>query len=230
MAKQIQIDGMSDNHLDRWIDCIDWFHTDGYLEVIDALERDEDNGGCIVPAPENILHPFTWFEPEDTRVVILNEEPIADLDKATGLPLSVSPECPEIPNITQNILDELTLDIGGLHEHGCLNNWAKQGVLMLNLSMSVLDKQPGSHDSIGWSGLIDDVVKWINTNTDNRVFLLWGKKTHGKRVYVNKNHCVIPSSSPNAETVYRGFFGSRPFSKANRYFSNHELDIIDWSL
>lgn len=221
---------MSHDHLDNWINNIDWFHGDEYLRVVEGIEQDEDAGKMILPPPENILNPFTWFAPEDTRVVLLNDEPYTDPAYATGLPLSVSPECTEYPEVLQNVLGELNLDTGVFPEHGCLNDWAKQGVLMLNLSMSVREGESGSHWSLGWSGLIDDVVKWVSANTEDTVFLFWGKPAQGKRIHVHRSHKVINTNSPRSEVANKGFFGSRPFTRTNQFFADRERPLIDWSL
>lgn len=219
---------MSHEHLDNWIDQIDWFHGDEYIRVIEAIDRDEDAGKCVLPRPENVLIPFTWFSPQDTRVVIINDEPLLSADHVTGLPLSVSPDCNDIPEVTQNVLSELYLDTGMRSPHGCLNRWARQGVLMLNLSMTVRENESGSHWNIGWQGLTDSVVKWVNRNTKNTVFMLWGQPAQAKRIHINRHHKVINCNSPKPETAHKGFFGSRPFSQTNDYLVEHNNHPISW--
>ena len=114
--------------------------------------------------------------------------------------------------------------------HGDLTGWAKQGVLLLNSSLTVEASNPNSHQSIGWQNFTDKVIKWINDNLNHVVFFLWGSNAKEKASLINKNkHLILTAAHPSPFSAYRGFFGCKHFSKANQYLKRNGKQIIDWN-
>ena len=131
-----------------------------------------------------------------------------------------------------NIFNELQTDIPNfkIPSHGDLTGWAKQGVLLLNSSLTVEASNPNSHQSIGWQNFTDNVIKWINDNLNHVVFLLWGSNAKGKTVLINKKkHLILTAAHPSPFSAHRGFFGCKHFSKANEYLKRNGKQIIDWN-
>jgi uracil-DNA glycosylase len=221
---------MNDEYLDQWIESLDWFGSPDYERVLAFLDDEQQDGQDVLPRPENMLNAFRYFPPEETKVVILGQDPYPTPGHAHGLAFSVQPDVVPLPKSLQNIYAELELDCGKIPETGCLEGWAKQGVLLLNTALSVRAGDPGSHSDIGWMGLINETVQFVSRNTKNSVFILWGNKAQSKRVYISRFHKIISSPHPSPLSAYRGFFGSRPFSQANEYLTAHDRDPIDWSL
>lgn len=212
--------------LDQWTRQLDWFDGPDCDRVLQYFDHCED---VILPHPETVFRPFEWFAPEDTKVVIIGNEPYADEEYASGLAFSVSSQLEVYPRTLDNIFSELELDCGLPPETGSLSGWAQQGVLLLNTSLTVKKNCPGSHIDIGWSSLIDDVIKKVCAVTRNSVFIFWGVHACKKRIKVSRFHNTIIGSDPHPDTAYQGFFGSRPFSKANRYLLDNQREPIDWS-
>lgn len=169
---------------------------------------------------------------ENIKVVILGQDPYHGPNQANGLAFSVHKNIP-IPPSLRNIYKELADDIVGfkIPNHGSLVDWAKQGVFLLNTSLSVEASKAGSHSNIGWHHFTDATIREINDQCENIVFILWGGHAQKKRSLIDKSkHYIIESAHPSPLSSYRGFFGSKPFSKANQYLIDHHKTPIDWQI
>ena len=171
---------------------------------------------------------FKYCNFESTKVVIFGQDPYFQSGIANGLAFSVD-EDQIIPASLKNIYKEIKDDIGpSKNKSGCLKSWAKQGVLLLNTALTVEVSKPGSHSNIGWDNFIYDIIKLIN-NKPNVVFILWGNHAQKYIRYLNnKNHLILYGPHPSPLSAYRGFFGSKHFSKCNNYLRSNNLKEIDW--
>jgi uracil-DNA glycosylase len=165
------------------------------------------------------------------KVVLLGQDPYHGKGQAHGLSFSV-PEGVKPPPSLMNIFKEMHDDIGiPFPSHGNLTNWAKQGVLLLNASLSVRENEPLSHSAIGWTLFTDSVINKISNEKKNVVFLLWGKYAQQKQELIDETkHLVLKAAHPSPFSAYSGFFGCRHFSKTNEYLVKNGIDPIDWSL
>jgi uracil-DNA glycosylase len=168
---------------------------------------------------------------EDIKVVILGQDPYHGKGEANGLAFSVNKNI-KIPPSLRNIYKELNEDMGiDIPNHGDLSNWAKQGVLLLNSILTVSPDKPASHRKIGWEEYTDSIIKQINDNKHNIVFILWGKYAQEKGKYIDESkHLVIRSPHPSPFSARTGFFGSKPFSKCNTYLESKGIEEIDWRI
>lgn len=168
---------------------------------------------------------------QDTKVVILGQDPYHNPKEAMGLCFSV-PKGVAIPPSLQNIFTELNQDLGvPIPASGDLTYWAKQGVLLLNTIMSVRRNQPLSHQSLGWEVFTDHIISLLNEKDSPVVFVLWGSHARSKKSLLNNpKHLIIENVHPSPLSVYRGFFGSKPFSKINRFLVQNGLKPIDFDL
>ncbi|MGI9393820.1 MAG: uracil-DNA glycosylase, partial [Boseongicola sp.] len=166
-------------------------------------------------------------QPEDTRVVILGQDPYPTPGHANGLAFSVTPETP-LPKSLRNIFQELKADLGSAPETGDLGHWADQGVLLLNTALSVPANTAGGHSKLGWQTLISEVLAHLSESP--RAFLLWGKHAQAQRSDISgENHLFIETPHPSPLSAYRGFFGSRPFSQINIWLATNGGNPIRWT-
>lgn len=193
--------------------------------------REEYKKRIIYPKANQIFNAFEYCSFNNTKVVILGQDPYHGKGEANGLSFSVNKGVkipPSLKNIYKEIESDLNIKVD--KENGDLNRWAKQGVLLLNSTLTVVKDRAGSHQGIGWEIFTDHVIQKISDVKSNVVFILWGKyaKDKGKNIDINK-HLVISSAHPSPFSADRGFFGSKPFSKANEYLINNNIIPIDWS-
>ena len=207
----------------------DEFKKEYYLKIRDFLKV-EYRTRVIFPSMYDIFNALKYTSYKDTRVVILGQDPYHEVGQAHGLSFSVKRGI-KIPPSLVNIYKELNSDIGmEIPNHGELTSWAKQGVLLLNATLTVREGQANSHQSIGWSIFTDEVIKKLNERNEPLVFILWGGNARSKKKYIkNPNHLVIESAHPSPLSAYNGFFGSRPFSRANEFLKSHGQSEIDWN-
>lgn len=168
---------------------------------------------------------------DQVKAVIVGQDPYHRPGQAMGLSFSVPPGV-AIPPSLRNIHKELAADISvPVPRHGCLTAWADRGVLLLNTSLSVEEGKPGSHSRAGWQRFTDSVIAAVNARNIPVAFILWGGHAQKKAVMLNNTqHLVHMSEHPSPLAAYRGFFGSRPFSKANHFLRSRGVEAIDWSL
>ena len=185
----------------------------------------------IFPPADDIFNAFALTPLHEVKVVILGQDPYHGEGQAHGLCFSVKPDV-EIPPSLVNIYKELQDDCGcEIPNNGYLTKWAKQGVLLLNTVLTVRAHQANSHRGIGWEEFTDAAILVLNEQDRPMVFILWGRPAQMKKsMLTNPNHLIIESPHPSPLSAYRGFFGSRPFSRTNKYLKEHGLKEIDWQI
>ena len=185
----------------------------------------------IDPPAEDIFNAFHFTPLDQVKVVILGQDPYHEPGQAHGLSFSVKPGI-EIPPSLVNIYQELHDDLGCyIPDNGYLVKWAKQGVMMLNTVLTVRAHQANSHRNIGWEEFTDAAIRVLADQDRPMVFILWGKPAQRKAEMIyNPKHLVLKSPHPSPLSAYRGFFGSRPFSKTNRYLEENGIEPIDWQI
>lgn len=201
-----------------------------YRELYEFVNR-EYSTAQVFPPSEEIFTAFHLTPLSQVRVVILGQDPYHNVGQAHGLCFSVKPDV-EIPPSLVNIYKELHDDLGCyIPNNGYLTKWAKQGVLLLNAVLTVRAHQANSHQGRGWEKFTDAAIQALNKQDRPIVFLLWGRPAQMKAsVLDNPNHLILKAPHPSPLSAYRGFFGSRPFSQANRFLMDHGLEPIDWQI
>lgn len=201
-------------------------------ELRNFLIQQKQNGIQIFPQNDDIFKAFEITPFDKVKVVILGQDPYHGQGQAHGLSFSVQKGVATPPSL-QNIYKELETDIFGFKSpgHGNLTQWANQGVLLLNATLTVAANSPASHQKAGWENFTNQVIKTLSDQKENIVFILWGKFAQAKAVFINEQkHLVIKSAHPSPFSAHNGFFGSKPFSKTNAYLSENGLGGIDWQV
>jgi uracil-DNA glycosylase len=203
-----------------------------YFRVLKEFIKEEKNGGrTIYPAGSNIFAAFDHTPFDRVKVVILGQDPYHGPGQANGLCFSVSPGIrvpPSLQNIYKELRDDLNIPIPA---SGDLTQWAGQGVLLLNATMTVRQGEPGSHQNKGWETFTDRVISLLSEKREKLVFLLWGKFAQSKELLIDHNkHLVLKSHHPSPFSAARGFFGCRHFSKANEYLTRNNIPAVNWQL
>lgn len=201
-----------------------------YYKKIRAFLKSEYSSYTIFPSMYDIFNALKYTSYENTRVVILGQDPYHEIGQAHGLSFSVKKGI-KIPPSLVNIYKELNSDIGmKIPNHGELTSWAKQGVLLLNATLTVRQGMANSHQNIGWSIFTDEIIKKLNLSNNPIVFILWGGNARSKKKYItSKKHLILESPHPSPLSAYNGFFGSKPFSKANEFLKANNLNAINWN-
>jgi uracil-DNA glycosylase len=201
-----------------------------YFKQLTEFVRAEYQHAIIYPPPKNIFRAFELTPFENVEVVILGQDPYHNPGQANGLCFAVS-EGQRLPPSLQNIFKEIENDLGRplVHRTGDLERWAKQGVLLLNATLTVKAHSAGSHQGKGWEQFTDAAIRVLSERRENLVFILWGNYARSKGAHIDRfKHCVIESTHPSPFAAYNGFFGSKPFSKANKYLEAQGKKPIDW--
>lgn len=185
----------------------------------------------VFPKGSLIFNAFNTTAFHNVRVVIIGQDPYHGIGQANGLCFSVAPEC-KIPPSLQNIFKELRDDLGlPIPNNGDLESWAKQGVLLLNATLTVRENQAGSHQGKGWEVFTDAVIRALSEQREGIVFLLWGKFAQGKLPLIDTHkHFVLQAAHPSPFSAYNGFFGCKHFSKTNAILTQNNLQPINWKL
>lgn len=185
----------------------------------------------VYPPGSLIFNAFRLTPFENVKVVLLGQDPYHGPGQAHGLCFSVPAGISPPPSLI-NIFKEIERDLGfPVPVTGCLEKWAKQGVLLLNATLSVRANQPGSHQHKGWENFTNSVISLLSEKRVGLVFLLWGKFAQEKEVLIDKNrHYILKAAHPSPYSAYNGFFGCRHFSKTNEILSKHGLEEIDWHI
>ncbi len=183
----------------------------------------------VYPASKNVFRAFDLCPFKKVKVVILGQDPYHGVGQAIGLSFAVN-EGIRLPPSLQNIFKEIESDISiKPSSSGDLSRWAKQGVLLLNATLTVSAQSPGSHQGKGWENFTDAIIEKLSKTRQNLVFILWGNYAKNKGVLIDRSkHLVIESPHPSPFSAYNGFFGSKPFSKTNQYLKDMGLKKIDW--
>jgi uracil-DNA glycosylase len=200
-----------------------------YFKTLSTFVRQEYSHSIIYPAPKNIFRAFDLCPFDKVKVVILGQDPYHGPGQANGLSFAVN-DGVALPPSLQNIFKELQSDLGErlVHKSGDLERWAKQGVLLLNATLTVRAKTAGSHQNKGWEEFTDAVIKVLSEKKEHLVFILWGNYARAKGTHIDRSkHCVIESAHPSPFSATK-FFGSKPFSKANEYLKKHGEGSIEW--
>lgn len=208
----------------------DEFHKSYYLNLRRFL-IEEYKTKEIYPDMHDIFNALHFTPYADTKVVILGQDPYHGPGQAHGLSFSVKPGVKPPPSL-QNIFKELHDDLGcSIPNHGCLIPWAKQGVLLLNTVLTVQKSNPNSHKGKNWEFFTNRIISILNDREKPVVFILWGKHAQEKMELIDtKKHPIIRSPHPSPFSAHRGFFGSRPFSRANQFLKEIGSTEIDWQL
>ncbi|MBQ6497593.1 MAG: uracil-DNA glycosylase [Bacilli bacterium] len=202
-----------------------------YFKNLLEFVKEEYKHKIIYPKQNEVFNAFRYTSFDNVKVVILGQDPYHGPNQAEGLSFSVSNEVLKPPSL-QNIFKELESDLGiPFPKSNSLKPWAKQGVLLLNAVLTVEEHKPTSHKDKGWETFTDDVIKILNNKKEPVVFILWGSYARNKRgLITNSRHLIIESAHPSPFSARNGFFGSRPFSKTNKFLSDNNLKEIDWSV
>lgn len=225
MATQIQL-------IDSWKNILGEEFEKPYIqELRNFLRQEKDKKKVILPKTVDVFKAFNLTPYEKVKVVILGQDPYHGIGQAHGLCFSVLPGVP-IPGSLRNIYLELKQDLGiPPARHGCLENWAKQGVLLLNTVLTVELGMPASHQGRGWEVLTDRVIKLLNEREDPVIFVLWGSHAQKKEQLIDQSrHVVLKAAHPSPLSAHRGFLGCKHFSKINEYLVKMGKTPIDWRL
>lgn len=207
------------------------FNKEYFKQIVTHLKTERELGKVIFPKGSNLFKAFDTTPLSKIKVVIIGQDPYHGEGQANGLSFSVNRGIP-IPPSLQNIFKELNRDIGlKIPSHGDLTSWAKQGVFLLNSSLTVRSGEPMSHAQIGWATFTDAVIKTIATNREKIVFLLWGKFAKEKTRFIDSNrHFLLTAPHPSPLSAHQGFLGCSHFSSCNEYLVKNGIDPIDWQL
>lgn len=202
-----------------------------FRKLLDFLKKEQSAGKKIYPGSADVFNAFKYTAFEDVRVVIIGQDPYHGANQAHGLCFSVQHGVAQPPSL-QNIFKELRNDVGtNIPKHGCLEKWAKQGVLLLNTVLTVEAGKPQSHANQGWEIFTDKVISVLNAHKQNLIFLLWGTPAQRKGNNIDATkHSVLKAPHPSPLSAHRGFLGCKHFSKTNEILKAMGQKEIDWSL
>lgn len=200
-----------------------------YFEMLTQFVRAEYANGLCFPPGKLIFNAFNQCPFDNVKVVLIGQDPYHEPGQAQGLCFSVG-DGVKFPPSLRNIFTEIQSDLGvAVPDSGNLTRWAKQGVLLLNATLTVRAHAAGSHQNKGWETFTDAVIRAVSDGRDNVVFMLWGSYAQSKAKLIDSTrHCVLKSAHPSPLSAYRGFFGNHHFSICNQYLQQHGLDAINW--
>lgn len=217
--------------INNWDELLkDEFDKEYYINLHNFLSN-EYKSKVIYPDKNNIFNALNYTDYKDVKVVILGQDPYHGPNQAHGLSFSVKPDM-KIPPSLKNIFKELNSDLGCyIPNNGYLENWANQGVLLLNTVLTVESGKANSHKNKGWEIFTDKIISLLNNRTDPVIFILWGNNAiNKKKLITNNQHYILQSVHPSPLSANRGFFGSKPFSKANDILKELGKAPIDWQI
>lgn len=206
------------------------WNSEGFKKFMSIIDN-EYNTKTIYPPKEDIFAALKNTPFKDTKVVIVGQDPYHGEGEAMGLSFSVHDGI-KLPPSLKNIYKELEDDLGFKPvTSGDLTKWTKEGVLLLNATLTVIKDTPNSHAKLGWDKFTDYVIRVLNEKEEPVVFILWGNFARSKKELItNKKHLVIESAHPSPFSARNGFFGSKPFSKTNEFLKKNNIKEIDWNL
>jgi uracil-DNA glycosylase len=217
-----------------WLEKLEAEFAQPYMKALEAfLAKEAASGAVVYPPFELVFNAFCQTPFDQVKVVIMGQDPYHGPGQAHGMSFSVPKEVPPPPSLV-NIFKELKEDLGIVApSHGCLIDWAKQGVLLLNATLTVRANEPKSHHGQGWEVFTDRVVQLLCARKDPLVFLLWGKSAYEKFEHVSaqaSHHLVLTAPHPSPFSAHTGFLGCRHFSKTNAFLKKVGKEPIDWAL
>jgi uracil-DNA glycosylase len=214
-----------------WQGLIDGEFKQDYYQELRQFLITEYRTKTIYPDMHDIFNAFNYTAYKDIKVVILGQDPYHGTNQAHGLSFSVKPGIASPPSLL-NIFKELKNDLNCfIPNNGYLKKWADEGVLLLNTALTVVGGQANSHRNIGWETFTDKVITLLNERQDPIVFILWGNNALSKsNLITNPKHCIIKSPHPSPLSAFRGFFGSRPFSRSNQFLNSIGKTPVDWQI
>ena len=220
---------MQVNIEESWKNVLSQEFNQPYFESLVNFVKNEYKSKTIFPPASKIFAAFDYTPFHKVKVVILGQDPYHGPGQANGLSFSVNDGI-RFPPSLQNIYKELEDDLGiSIPVSGDLSRWASQGVLMLNATLTVEASKAGSHQKKGWETFTDAVIKELAEKRENLVFILWGSYAQKKGKTIDRSkHFVIETAHPSPLSVYRGFWGSKPFSKTNEYLQSKNITPIQW--
>lgn len=209
----------------------DTFRQPYMAALAEFLVSEEQAGKVLYPASQHCFNALNSTPLDKVSVVILGQDPYHGPGQAHGLCFSVRPEVAPPPSLV-NMFKELTTDVGfKTPDHGCLQPWAEQGVLLLNSVLTVVQGQAGAHQGKGWEAFTDRVIDIVNREREGVVFMLWGNYARKKGNAIDRQrHHVLEGPHPSPLSAYRGFFGCRHFSQANQWLQQQGQPTVDWQL
>ena len=208
----------------------DEFSRDYFVRIMDFV-NEEYKTKTIYPPYDDIFNAFKLTPLSEVKVVILGQDPYHEEGQAHGLAFSTPPGRP-IPRSLRNIFKEISMEYDcPVPESGCLEDWAKQGVFLLNTVLTVEQGNANSHSKCGWQDFTDNIIRILNKQDRPIVFMLWGKQAEKKKEMItNPNHLVLITSHPSPFSARRGFLGSNHFKTANEFLKENNIDEINWKL
>lgn len=222
---------MNKNISDSWKDHLSLEFDKTYFKRLEQFVDDEYQENEVYPPQESIFRAFNTCPFEEIKVVILGQDPYHGPNQANGLAFSVNDKM-RFPPSLRNIYKELNKDLNiPISSKGNLESWAKQGVLLINATLTVRANEAGSHQKKGWEEFTDAAIKALSEKRKKLVFILWGSYAHKKGLQIDQSkHHIIKSVHPSPLSAHRGFFGSKPFSQTNSYLKAQNIEPINWEL
>lgn len=215
-----------------WTPIVKPLFQQDFMKRLSHFVQQERANAVVFPPADLVFNALRLTPFDEVKVVILGQDPYHNIGQAHGLSFSVPAGIPHPPSL-RNIFAELVTDIPGFEVpvSGDLTRWAQQGVLLLNATLTVRAHEAGSHQRRGWEDFTDHIIREISQRLEHVVFILWGSYAQKKaRLVDSSKHLVLRSVHPSPLSVYRGFFGSKPFSQANHYLQANGRKPIDWRL
>lgn len=214
-----------------WKDLLKEEFEKDYYKNLRKLLIDEYKNFVIYPKATDIFNAFNYTPYKEVKVLILGQDPYYNPNQAHGLAFSVNHGV-KIPPSLVNIYKELHDDLGiGPFKDGYLKSWTDEGIMLLNTTLTVRKNSPMSHSKIGWEFFTDRVIELIDQKEDPVVFILWGSHARSKKKLIkNTNHYIIEGPHPSPLSAYRGFFGSKPFSRANKFLEERNIKAPTWEV
>ena len=216
------------NNWDKVLD--EEYHKEYFIKIVRFINK-EYKKKEIFPPKSRILRALSLTDYDDVKVVILGQDPYHGVGEANGLAFAVSNGVklpPSLKNIYKELYDDMGIPVSNV---GNLECWAKEGVLLLNAVLTVEKDKPASHKNLGWENFTDAIIKKLNEKDTPVVFILWGNFARSKKSFItNPKHLVIESTHPSPFSANYGFFGSKPFSKTNKFLRENNIKEIDWKV
>lgn len=211
-----------------WYDIMSEEYNKKYFIDLENYIIEEYKNKIVFPDSDSVFKALKLTDYNDVKVVVLGQDPYHGIGEAQGLSFSVPNNIQKPPSL-RNIFKELKSDLNIERESNDLTDWANQGILLLNSILTVVKDSPLSHKDKGWEIFTDEIIRKLNNRKKPIVFILWGNYARSKKnLITNKNHFIIESAHPSPLSASRGFFGSKPFSKANDFLEKNNIEKVRW--